>query len=198
VTFRFENISDGQHANDSKTADLTPTNRCSQLKTGGPTIVLMKSLPKLEPMKESPSPEIMRRTPLITRPAAPIQESAPSKTGISTGLPGSPSISITSPSKGEILALGSNFTIKWKVPEGTNPWVAIDLFIPGTQLTPSNFQKTWSYLMETTPNDGAYDWEDISFSTPYQGPIQIRIRTIDGKAYGESEVFSIGPAKEGK
>jgi hypothetical protein len=158
----------------------------------------MKLLPKLEPMKESPSPEIMRRTPPITRPAAPIEESAPSKTGISTGSVGSLSISVNSPSKGEVLPLGSTFTIKWKVPEGTDPWVAIDLFLPGTQLTPSNYQKTWSYLVEATPNDGAYDWENISFSTPYQGPLQIRIRTIDGKAYGDSEIFSIGSPKGGK
>ena len=93
---------------------------------------------------------------------------------------------------------GGNFTIKWKVPEGANPWVAIELFVPGTQLTPSNFQKTWSYLVETTPNDGAYDWENISFSTPYQGPLQIRIRTMDGKVYGDSEIFSIGSPEEGK
>ncbi len=195
VTFRFENVNDGHHTNDSKTADLTPSSRCSQLKTGVPTVVMMKPLPKLELIKESPSPEIMRRTPPITRPSSPIEESAPSKRGISAGLPGSPSISVTSPSKGEILELGSNFTIKWKLPEGAHPWVGIDLFLPGTQLTPSNFQKTWSYLVETTPNDGIYDWEYISFSTPYQGPLQIRIRTIDGKAYGDSEIFSIGPPK---
>jgi hypothetical protein len=28
--------------------------------------------------------------------------------------------------------------------------------------------------------------------------LQIRIRTIDGKVYGDSEIFSIGPPKEGK
>jgi hypothetical protein len=53
-------------------------------------------------------------------------------------------------------------------------------------------------LVEATSNDGAYDWENISFSPPYQGPLQIRIRTINGKTYGESEVFSIGPPKEEK
>jgi len=198
VTFRFENMKDREPSNDSRTVDLIPSSRCLQLKTGLPAVVQMKPLPKLEPMKESPSPEIIHRTPPITRPSAPIEESTPSKTGISTGLVSSPSISVTSPSKGETLILGSTFTIKWKVPEGANPWVAIDLFLPGTQLTPSNFQKTWSYLVETTLNDGAYDWENISFSTPYQGPLQIRIRTIDGKVYGDSEIFSIGPSKEGK
>ncbi len=197
MTFRLENIKDGQSSDDNKTVDLTPSSKCLQVKTGLPAVVQMKPLPRIEPMREGPSPEIISRTQPIVRRGSPIEESTPPKTGISTGSGGSLSISVTSPSKGEILPLGSTFTIKWKVPEGTDPWVAIDLFLPGTQLTPGNYQKTWSYLVEATPNDGAYDWENISFSTPYQGPLQIRIRTIDGKAYGDSEIFSIGSPKEG-
>ena len=197
VTFRFENMKDREPSNDSRTTDLIPSSRCLQVRTGSPAVVLMKPLPRLEPIKEALSPEIIRRTSPIVRPEAP-EVTTPSKTGVSTSSAGIPSIPIISPSKGDILLLGSTFTIKWKVPEGANPWVAIELFVPGTHLTPSNFQKTWSYLVETTPNDGAYDWENISFSTPYQGPLQIRIRTIDGKVYGDSEIFSIGPPKEGK
>lgn len=198
VTFRIENVKDKVSSDDQKIVELTPSSRCLQVKTGLPSVTQMKVLPRIEPMREAPSPEIIRRTQPITRSAAPTEESTPSKTGISTGLPGSPSIPVISPSKGEILALGSSFIIKWKVPEGANPWVAIELFVPGTQLTPSNYQKTWSYLVEATSNDGIYDWENIAFSTPYQGPLQIRIRTMDGKAYGDSEIFSIGPPKEGK
>ena len=198
VTVRLENVKDKVSSDDQKTLELTPSSRCLQVKTGLPSVVQMKVLPRIEPMREAPSPEIISRTQPIVRRGSPIEESAPTKTGISPGSGGSLSISVNSPSKGEVLPLGSTFTIKWKVPEGANPWVAIDLFLPGTQLTPGNYQKTWSYLVEATPNDGVYGWENISFSTPYQGPLQIRIRTIDGKAYGDSEIFSIGPPKEGK
>jgi hypothetical protein len=198
VTVRLENVKDKVSSDDQKTVDVTPSSRCLQTKIGPSPVTQLRPLPRIEPMRETSSPEIIRRTPPITRPVAPIEESAPSKTGISTSSAGIPSIPIISPSKGEILPLGSTFTIKWKVPEGANPWVAIELFVPEAQLTPSNFQKTWSYLVEATPNDGAYGWENISFSTPYQGPLQIRIRTIDGKAYGDSEIFSIGPPKGGK
>jgi hypothetical protein len=198
VTFYLENVKDSASSDDQKTVELTPSSRCLQAKTVLPSVVQMKVLPRLEPLREAPSPETLDRTLQITRRAPPIEESMPSRAGISKSLLSSPSISVTSPLKGDILPLGSNFTIKWKVPEGVDPWVAIDLFLPDTQLTPSNYQKTWSYLVEATFNDGAYDWENISFSTPYQGPLQIRIRTIDGKAYGESEVFSIGPPKDEK
>lgn len=198
VTFRIENVKDKASSDDQKTVELNPSGRCLQIKTGPPTVAPLTPLPRIEPMRGTPSPEIIRRTPPIVRPEAP-GVTTPSKTGVSTSSAGSPSISVISPSKGDILMLGSNFTIQWKVPEGANPWVAIDLFLPDTQLTPSNFQKTWSYLVETTPNDGAYDWENISFSTAYQGPLQIRIRTLDGKVYGDSEIFSIGtPTKEEK
>jgi len=198
VTFRLENVKDKTFSDDQKIVELIPSSRCLQAKTVLPSVVQKKVLPRIEPMREAPSSETLDRTLQITRRSPPIEESMPSKTGISKSLLSSPSISVTSPLKGDILPLGSTFTIKWKVPEGADSWVAIDLFLPGTQLTPSNYQKTWSYLVEATSNDGAYDWENISFSTPYQGPLQIRIRTIDGKAYGESEVFSIGPPKEEK
>jgi hypothetical protein len=198
VTVRLENVKDKLSSDDQKTVDVTPSSRCLQTKIGPSPVAQLKPLPRIEPMREVLSPEIIGRTQPIVRRGSPIEESTPPKTGISTGSGGSLSISVTSPSKGEILPLGSTFTIKWKIPESTDPLVAIELFLPGTQLTPGNYQKTWSYLVEATPNDGVYDWENISFSTPYQGPLQIRIRTIDGKAYGDSEIFSIGPPKEGK
>jgi hypothetical protein len=116
VTFRLKNVKDKTFSDDQKIVELIPSSRCLQAKTGLSSVIQMKVLPRIEPMREAPSPETLDRTLQITRRSPPIEESMPSKTGISKSLLSSPSISVTSPLKGDILPLGSTFTIKWKVP----------------------------------------------------------------------------------
>lgn len=203
VTFRFENVKDRDSSNDSRTVDLTPSSKCMQVKS--PVVTQLKPLPKIEPMRKvTPSGTLGRVSPTL-QPDLTTRESSAQKTtpspspGISISSAGSSSIAVGSPSKGDIVLPGSNCTIRWKATGITDTVVAIDLFYPGTQLTPKNYQNTWWYLVEATPNNGAYVWENVSLSIPYQGPLQIRVRTVDSKVYGDSEIFSIGtPSAQAK
>jgi hypothetical protein len=196
VTFRFENVKDKESSNDSRTVDLTPSSKCMQVKS--PVVTQLKPLPKIEPMREVTPSDTLRRVSPALRPDLTTRESSEQKTtpspspGVSISSAGSSSITVSSPSKGDIVVPGNHCTIRWKATGITDNVVAIDLFYPGTQLTPKNYQNTWWYLVEATPNNGAYVWENVSLSIPYQGPLQIRVRTVDGKVYGDSEIFSIG------